>query len=158
MRLYLAATTLVAATGCSSSAAQSRTCAQLTGRHARMTMVATTRCTTLSQAYALVRSGDLVGIQIGGRGQWRVERIKLEEYIQSAYRRTAAALAHLPDAPLTLTENLRPIVAQAEPVTPPGAVDLLGLFPAGLPKGLTANSSATADSGMNLAVAGGCLS
>lgn len=27
-----------------------------------------------SQAYALVRSGDLQGIQIGGRNQWRVER------------------------------------------------------------------------------------
>ena len=34
-----------------------------------------------SQAYALVRSGDLVGIQIGGRNQWRVERIKLEQFV-----------------------------------------------------------------------------
>lgn len=50
-----------------------------------------------SQAYALVRSGDLVGIQIGGRGQWRVERSKLEEYIDRAYRRTAAGLADLPE-------------------------------------------------------------
>ena len=30
-----------------------------------------------SQTYALVRSGDLKGIQIGGRNQWRVERIKV---------------------------------------------------------------------------------
>ena len=29
-----------------------------------------------SQTYALVRSGDLQGIQIGGRNQWRVERSK----------------------------------------------------------------------------------
>ena len=50
-----------------------------------------------SQTYALVRSGDLQGIQIGGRNQWRVERSKLEEYIQQAYERTAAALAE--DAP-----------------------------------------------------------
>jgi hypothetical protein len=64
-----------------------------------LSAVADELAVSLSQAYALVRSGDLVGIQIGGRGQWRVERIKLEEYIQSAYRRTAAALAHLPDAP-----------------------------------------------------------
>ena len=49
-----------------------------------------------SQSYALVRSGDLQGIQIGGRNQWRVERSKLEEYIDQAYQRTAAQLAELP--------------------------------------------------------------
>ncbi len=49
-----------------------------------------------SQAYALVRSGDLQGIQIGGRNQWRVERTKLEDYIEQAYRRTAETLADLP--------------------------------------------------------------
>ena len=52
-----------------------------------------------SQTYALVRSGDLQGIQIGGRNQWRVERVKLEEFIEEAYRRTAANLADLPAAP-----------------------------------------------------------
>mgnify|MGYP001115950731 CR=1 FL=1 len=45
------------------------------------------------QAYTLVRTGDLPGIQIGGRGQWRVERAKLEEYIADAYERTAASIA-----------------------------------------------------------------
>ncbi len=49
-----------------------------------------------SQSYALVRSGDLQGIQIGGRNQWRVERAKLEDYIEGAYRRTAGQLADLP--------------------------------------------------------------
>lgn len=49
-----------------------------------------------SQTYALVRGGDLAGIQIGGRNQWRVERTKLEEYIEQAYRRTAGSLAELP--------------------------------------------------------------
>lgn len=49
-----------------------------------------------SQTYALVRSGDLQGIQIGGRNQWRVERSKLEEYIEAAYKRTAANLSELP--------------------------------------------------------------
>ena len=34
---------------------------------------------TQGQVYSLVRSGDLQGIQIGGRNQWRVERSKLEE-------------------------------------------------------------------------------
>lgn len=45
------------------------------------------------QARMLVRSGELAGIQVGGRGQWRVERTKLEEYITAAYQRTAAAIA-----------------------------------------------------------------
>lgn len=49
-----------------------------------------------SQTYALVRSGDLQGIQIGGRNQWRVERSKLEEYIDAAYKRTAANLSEMP--------------------------------------------------------------
>lgn len=49
-----------------------------------------------SQAYALVRSGDLQGIQIGGRNQWRVERTRLESYIDEAYRRTAESLSELP--------------------------------------------------------------
>lgn len=52
-----------------------------------------------SQTYALVRSGELKGIQIGGRNQWRVERVKLEEFIEEAYRRTAANLSDLPAAP-----------------------------------------------------------
>lgn len=49
-----------------------------------------------SQAYALVRSGDLKGIQIGGRNQWRVERTMLEAYIEQAYRRTEETLSELP--------------------------------------------------------------
>lgn len=49
-----------------------------------------------TQAYALVRSGELKGIQIGGRNQWRVERSKLEQYIADAYERTAANLNALP--------------------------------------------------------------
>jgi excisionase family DNA binding protein len=41
-----------------------------------------------AQAYALVRSGELPAIKIGGRGQWRVEAPVLERYIQDAYTRT----------------------------------------------------------------------
>ena len=55
--------------------------------------------TSVSQAYALVRSGDLKAIQIGGRNQWRVERIMLEQYITDAYRRTAESLDRLPAEP-----------------------------------------------------------
>jgi excisionase family DNA binding protein len=41
-----------------------------------------------SQTYALVRSGDLPAIKIGGRGQWRVEREQLEAYIKRMYEQT----------------------------------------------------------------------
>ena len=41
-----------------------------------------------AQAYALVRSGELPAIKIGGRGQWRVEAIELEAYIQRMYAET----------------------------------------------------------------------
>lgn len=40
------------------------------------------------QAYALVRSGDLPAIQVGGRGQWRVEAVELENYIARQYQAT----------------------------------------------------------------------
>jgi excisionase family DNA binding protein len=41
-----------------------------------------------SQTYALVRTGELPAIKVGGRGQWRVERVKLEEYIERMYQET----------------------------------------------------------------------
>lgn len=43
------------------------------------------------QAYALVRSGELPAIQVGGRGQWRVEVAELERYIERKYAEAAAA-------------------------------------------------------------------
>lgn len=45
-----------------------------------------------SQAYALVRSGELRAIKIGGRGQWRVETAEIEDYIQRSYAATAHIL------------------------------------------------------------------
>jgi excisionase family DNA binding protein len=41
-----------------------------------------------SQTYALVRSGELEAIKVGGRGQWRVESDKLESYIARMYAET----------------------------------------------------------------------
>lgn len=41
-----------------------------------------------AQAYALVRSGELPAIKVGGRGQWRVEATELENYIQRMYAQT----------------------------------------------------------------------
>lgn len=43
-----------------------------------------------AQAYALVRSGELPAIKVGGRGQWRVEASELEQYIQRMYAQTRA--------------------------------------------------------------------
>jgi excisionase family DNA binding protein len=43
-----------------------------------------------AQAYALVRSGELAAIKVGGRGQWRVETSELEQYIQRMYAQTRA--------------------------------------------------------------------
>ena len=41
-----------------------------------------------AQAYALVRSGELPAIKVGGRGQWRIEASELEGYIQRMYYET----------------------------------------------------------------------
>ncbi|HEY8827833.1 MAG TPA: helix-turn-helix domain-containing protein [Jatrophihabitantaceae bacterium] len=49
-----------------------------------------------SQTYALVRSGELEAIKVGGRGQWRVERQKLESYIARMYDQTRQFVAEHP--------------------------------------------------------------
>ena len=49
-----------------------------------------------SQTYALVRNGDLEAIKIGGRGQWRVEREKLETFIARMYDQTRTFVASHP--------------------------------------------------------------
>lgn len=46
-----------------------------------------------SQAYALVRTGDLRAIRVGGRAQWRIELAELEAYIERAYQEADAAIA-----------------------------------------------------------------
>jgi excisionase family DNA binding protein len=55
----------------------------------KMEEVAEELATTVSQVYHMVRSGELPGIKIGGRGQWRIERARLEEYIAQKYVETA---------------------------------------------------------------------
>ncbi len=54
--------------------------------------------TSSAQVYALVRRGELQAIKIGGRGQWRVEATKLEEYIAEGYRATQQFVADHPFA------------------------------------------------------------
>ncbi len=38
-----------------------------------------------SQTMALLRDGSLVAVQVGGRGQWRIERCQLEAFIARLY-------------------------------------------------------------------------
>src|SRR5881397_1760553 len=52
--------------------------------------VAETLNVSWSQAYALVRRKELIAIQIGGRGQWRVEVDELERFIQQKYAEARA--------------------------------------------------------------------
>jgi excisionase family DNA binding protein len=49
--------------------------------------------TSTAQITALVRRGDLPALKLGGRGQWRIERSKLEEFIAGAYEDTARKMA-----------------------------------------------------------------
>jgi excisionase family DNA binding protein len=51
---------------------------------------------SMSQTMALLRTGELEGIKIGGRGQWRVEREKLESYIARMYDQTREFVAAHP--------------------------------------------------------------
>ena len=58
-------------------------------RFLKLTDVAEVLNVTTRQVYALVRSGDLRGIQVGGRNQWRVEVVELEDYIKRQYARSS---------------------------------------------------------------------
>jgi len=53
-----------------------------------MSEVADELSVSLSQVYHMVRSGELPAIKVGGRGQWRVETVELEAYIQRMYAET----------------------------------------------------------------------
>jgi len=58
-------------------------------RFLTMQDVADELAVSLSQVYHMVRSGELPAIKIGGRGQWRIERARLEAYIEQKYTQTA---------------------------------------------------------------------
>lgn len=61
-------------------------------RFLTLTDVAETLNVSLSQVKALVRSGDLQGVKLGGRGVWRVENSELEAYIQRMYAQTRESI------------------------------------------------------------------
>ena len=65
-------------------------------RFIQLSDVAETLDISAAQAYALVRSGELNAIKVGGRGQWRVEATELEGYIQRMYSETKSFVAAHP--------------------------------------------------------------
>jgi excisionase family DNA binding protein len=46
-----------------------------------------------NQIHALIKTGELRALQVGGRGMWRIGRCDIEDYIADAYRRTAERIA-----------------------------------------------------------------
>lgn len=65
-------------------------------RFLRLSDVAEILNISAAQAYALVRSGELAAMKVGGRGQWRVERDQLEAFITRAHARTREFVATHP--------------------------------------------------------------
>ncbi len=70
----------------------------MTGSRRFLTLpeVAEELATSTAQVYALVRKGDLPAIKIGGRGQWRVERTRLEEWLERQYADTQQSVLEHP--------------------------------------------------------------
>lgn len=58
--------------------------------------IATLLATTEAQVYALVRSGDLPAIKIGGRGQWRIEITVFDQWVADQYEATKVYVAENP--------------------------------------------------------------
>jgi excisionase family DNA binding protein len=50
--------------------------------------VATYLSVSVAQVYALVRSGALPAVKIGGRGVWRVDRKQLDDYVDKLHETT----------------------------------------------------------------------
>lgn len=71
---------------------------QPAARFLTLEQVAEELSTSVAQIYALVRRGELSAIRLGGRGQWRVERRRLEEFIEQLYEQTER---YVRDNPLT---------------------------------------------------------
>ena len=57
--------------------------------------VAEELATTEAQVIALLKRGDLPAIKLGGRGQWRIERSRLEEFIDKATPTQSGSCKHV---------------------------------------------------------------
>lgn len=51
---------------------------------------------TRTQIYTMVRNGEIPAIRIGRKAHWRIERARLEEYIQAKYAETAEYVRNNP--------------------------------------------------------------
>lgn len=76
--------------------AEDETAVMAEPRFLTLTDVAEVLNISQSQVYALVRNNELAAIKIGGRGQWRVERDRLEDYIKRMYDQTSDFIAQHP--------------------------------------------------------------
>ena len=45
------------------------------------------------QVRTLIRNGEIPAIQVGGRGQWRIDQDELEKYIEAGYAVTRKRIA-----------------------------------------------------------------
>ncbi len=67
----------------------------LVPRYLKLEDVAAYLSVSVPQVYSLVRAGELPAIKIGGRGVWRVDRHKLDAYLEELEQETAKwAKAH----------------------------------------------------------------
>lgn len=85
-----------------------------------------------AQAYALVRSGELPAIKIGGRGVWRVDRERLDGFLDRLHQETMEWVASHPlvqearsDGPRVV--GPRPLPEDAEAVTTVQAARIIGV-------------------------------
>lgn len=69
----------------SMNGSEARAAATPPGRFLTIADVAEILNISASQAYSLVRSGELPAIKVGAAGYWRVERTVLESYIDAKY-------------------------------------------------------------------------
>ncbi len=58
-------------------------------RYLKLEDVASYLSVSVPQVYALVRSGELPAVKIGGRGVWRVDKKKLDIYLENLEAETA---------------------------------------------------------------------
>jgi len=76
-------------------AAEEPTESLLEPRYVKLEDVANYLNVSVPQVYALVRSGELPAVKIGGRGVWRVDRHKLDGYLERLEEETRKwTLAH----------------------------------------------------------------
>ena len=62
---------------------------EMSPRYLTLDDVAAYLSTSVPQVYSLVRSGELPAIKLGGRGVWRVDRAKLDAYLDDLEDKTA---------------------------------------------------------------------